>query len=207
MGAKSKAPKESALERELATIGTRWAQINDELFKPVIARQLQRVSPQAQAADRQRLVDQSRTDTAQAFGQARRTVTQAQTLSGARPGSGRFNMGLADLERDAGRSAGLGGNDVAQAVNDQSAINRQAFIDIGLGKASSGATGLGRAAKISTQNAIADSRAAAAARGVRGERVGGIAGAAAFGLSQQTGAPGSADAFLQGYDANDFRIP
>ncbi len=183
--------KPTQFERETAIIGTRWAEIGDKLFKPVEDRMVKRAGDVE--TDRRTLRGQASTDFAKNFGAAKKSVTESLTRSGSRPGSGRFNMALSDVERDYGRAAGLGLNDVNAAVEDQAGRNRQAVVDYGMGKAATGAAGLGRAARVSTAQAIDDARASAAARGSIATIAGSAAGIAAHQLGKSA-APALTDA-------------
>jgi hypothetical protein len=181
-GGGSKDPKETAWEREVATIGTRWAQIEDQLFRPVEAKMVKRATDVS--SERATLRGQTSTDFSRRFGAARDAVTGSLTAAGSKPGSGRFNVALSDVAMDEGRATGLGLNDVDAAVEDQAAANRQAAIDFGMGKAAEGAAGLGRAARVSTAQSIQDARTSAASRGAVATGIGAAAAVGADSLGK-----------------------
>lgn len=189
-GGKNKGIPETAQQRELATIGTEWARINDTRFRP-LQRNLVR---QAMDGTRERrdAASASNVKTQQAFAQARPQVAASQVRSGAAIGSGRFNAAVGGTATDSGLSAGLGLSDAKQAVEGDLASKRQALIDLGVGKVASGSAGLAQAANIAQANAITDARNSAASRAATSGIVGAAAGAAgSYGLDYLRKKPGA----------------
>ncbi len=180
----SKAPKQkaTALEKENARIGVGWKTISDELFRPVQAKMIDRVQHPEGEIDRALANASNSYETS--FGDARDKVVASQFGAGAAPGSGRFLAALGGTEMDKGFAKGLGLADTRQAAINQNEANKSAIVQQGLGNAAEGVAGIGRAATQSADQAILDSRNAAANRGALGTIAGaGLAYGANAGLN------------------------
>lgn len=196
MSSKPDSPGETQQARTVATLATRWAQIEDDLIRPAEAKMLKRATDVS--ADRAAARGAASADFSRNFADTRRNVTESLTRRGNAVGSGRFNIALSDVSTDEGRATALGLNDVDAAVEDQAAVNRQAVIDQSMGKAASGAAGMGRAARLSTAQSIEDARSSAAARGNIASLAGAGAAIATHG-AMKTGTPAVS---LQDLDAD-----
>lgn len=153
---------ETALDREMATIGLDKYQNYKQTFQPLEKYAIGQVTNNS---DSQKRMAQGVTNAneEQQFGQAQGQVTAADAALGARPGSGKFGLGLGQFSADQGQAMGLAQTDSNLMSERNRTGNLQSLINIGQGQSGQALSGLATSAEASQQQAVMDARASVAA--------------------------------------------
>ncbi len=157
-------PQETALDKELASIGVERYSRYKERFAPVEDYSIKQVT-EGREGGAERAQGVSAANYEQQFGLAEPAL--AMGLGGRSAGtlsSGAGKLGIAQGAVDKGTARGLGAVDTGLGSERTYFGNLQSLINIGQGKSDQALTGLNRAAQASQNQAIIDARASAAAR-------------------------------------------
>ncbi len=177
--------KETPEQQELAAIAAEQYAIYEQDFIPLENKLIERV--QDTGTERLLGLGAANLESSRAFGTAKNRLEATQTNSGARIGSGRFNLGAAEMALDQGQSAAASAVDVNQSVDDRKLAGLSALASIGRGQSSEALAGLSNVASQAASQASADAQYSAANRAAGLGALGSAAGFAAGSLGSRGG--------------------
>ena len=166
--------KETEEEKESARIAGEQYDRWKERFLPLESEMIADVKDTA--PERRRALGLAGASTTRAFAEARPRVEAAQTAAGARPGSSRFNLGIAGLGRDEGSARGSSAVAANNAIDDQYYAGLNTLTSLGRGQQVGALSGLSDIANASTQQASFDAGQAAENRAGWASAIGTAAG-------------------------------
>lgn len=146
--------KETSEERALAQIASDMTKDFDTRWKPIRGKLIADIKDAE--PERRQAMGIANAESKTAFGAANPKVEAAQTLSGARPGSGRFALSMGKLARNEGVSSGAAQMDATQATDDARTAGMLSLAQMGRGEQSQAIRGLSDVADMSSRQAYSD---------------------------------------------------
>ncbi|MGH8444915.1 MAG: hypothetical protein ACREVL_06585 [Solimonas sp.] len=169
--------KESQDERARAQIAAEQYQRWEEKFYPMENQLIADVKDSA--TERRQALGTTASQVTRAFGRARPQAEAGLTAGGARPGSSRFNLGLAGMGQDEGTTLGFGKVATGNMIDDQYYAGLQSLAAMGRGQQARAVAGLSSLADMSAQQALSDAQNSAANRAAYAQTIGKVAGGVA----------------------------